>query len=132
LARARANVAQAGLDDRITLRQQSVGELDDVDAYDCAWVPTFFITESDLEQAMPALVRAMRPSGWIVFGRMRPIPDPVAEAVAALRTIRGGGANLDTKRAVDLLESSGCTSVHTAPPTGPTPLEFVLGQRPAS
>jgi SAM-dependent methyltransferase len=130
LERAQTNVTQAGLDDRITLRQQPVGELEDVDAFDCAWVPTFFVAEPELEQAMSPLVRAMRPGGWIVLGRMRPIPDPLAEAVASLRTLRGGGANIDTKRAIDLLESAGCGSVHAAPPNGPAPLEFVLGQRP--
>src|SRR4029077_4004988 len=46
LERARANVASVGLEDRITLRKQSVAELDDVDAYDLAWVPTFFIPEA--------------------------------------------------------------------------------------
>jgi hypothetical protein len=48
-----------------------------------------------------------------------------------LRTIRGGGFDLDAKRAADLLERAGCTSVHTAPRMGPAPLELVLGQRPA-
>lgn len=131
LERARANVAHAGLDDRITLREQSLGALDDVDAYDCAWVPTFFVTESALEEALPALVRSLCPNGWLVLARMRTMPDPLAEAVATLRTIRAGGSVLDGKRATELLEGSGCTSVHTAAPQGPAPMEFILGQKPA-
>jgi len=132
LERARANVDQAGLGDRVTLRQQALGDIDDVDTYDCAWVPTFFLTESHLEQALPAVVKAMRPGGWIVLGRMRTMPNPLAEATQALETIRFGGANLDTKRAEELLTKAGCVDVHAAPPAGPSPLELVLGQRPAA
>jgi SAM-dependent methyltransferase len=129
LERARANVTQAGLDDRITLRNQDVVDLDDVDAFDCVWVPTFFVTESVLEDAMPALYRATRPGGWIVLGRFSPPTNPLAAATAALRTVRGGGADLDTDRAIELLEKAGFTSAHAAPRTGPAPLELVVGKK---
>ena len=76
------------------------------------------------------LTRATRPGGWIVLGRFAPPPDPLAEATATLRTIRGGGFDLDGKRAVELLEQAGCTSVHAAPRMGPAPMELVLGQKP--
>ena len=99
LERARDNVAQAGLGDRITLRRQDLAALDDVDAFDCAWIPTFFLTEEDLEKGLVAAMRALRPGGWIVLGRMRPAPNPLAEATAALRTIRAGGIVLHPTRA---------------------------------
>src|SRR5215831_16697325 len=67
---AAANVRAAGLADRITIRDQDVTALDDVDAYDCAWFPTFFVTEAVFEAAMPRLCRAVRPGGWLVLGRM--------------------------------------------------------------
>src|SRR5439155_7584910 len=41
LERGRANVGAAGLDDRITLRNQDLIALDDVDAFDCASLPAF-------------------------------------------------------------------------------------------
>jgi SAM-dependent methyltransferase len=129
LDRAHANVEHAGLSDRITLRHQALTEVDDIDTFDCAWIPTFFVTEADLERALPGVLRAMRPGGWIALGRRRTMPDPLAEATAVLRTIRGGGCEIDTKRAVELLEAVGCQNVHPAPPTGPAPLELVLGQR---
>jgi hypothetical protein len=75
-------------------------------------------------------VRSVRPGGWVVLGRMRPAPEPLAEAVGALRTLRGGGTTIDAKRAAELLEQAGCTDVHVPPPAGPSPLELVLGQRP--
>jgi SAM-dependent methyltransferase len=132
LERARVNVAQAGLENRVTLRKENVVDLDDEDRYDCVWVPTFFLTEAALTRALPRLARATRPGGWIVLGRFAPPPDPLAEATGALLTIRGGGFDLDAKRAAELLEQAGCGSVHAAPRVGPAPLELILGQKAAS
>src|SRR5262249_8393231 len=65
LDRARANVKEAALDERITLRNQDVCDLDDVDAFDCAWVPTFFLPPAALRAALPRVVAAVRPGGWV-------------------------------------------------------------------
>ncbi len=132
LEAAAANVRAAGLGDRITVRDQDVVALDDVDAYDCAWFPTFFVTEAVLEAAMPRLYRALRPGGWLVLGRMAPPPDPLAQATSALRTIRGGGADYDAKRLVAALEAVGCTAVRVLPRQGPAPMEYVIGRRAAA
>ena len=130
LERARANVSAAGLGDRITLIHQDVAELDEADRYDCIWVPTFFLTEPVLDAALPNVWRAARPGGWIVLGRLAPPPDPLADAVGRLRTIRGGGCALDTKRAVELLENLGCTAVRPVPAPPGVPMEFIVGQKP--
>jgi SAM-dependent methyltransferase len=132
LEAAAANVRAAGLGDRVTLRDQDVAALDDRDAYDCAWFPTFFVTEPVLEAAMPRLHRALRPGGWLVLGRMAPPPDPLAQAVSSLRTIRGGGADFDTKRLVAALEAAGCTAVRVVPRQGPAPMEYVIGRKAAT
>ena len=124
------NVRAAGLGDRITFRDQNVAAIDDSDAYDCAWFPTFFVTEPVLEAATPRLYRALRPGGWLVLGRMASPPDPLAQAVSRLRTIRGGGTDFDAKRLVAGLEAVGCTAVRIVPRQGPAPMEYVIGQRP--
>ena len=129
LKAAAANVRAAGLGDRIILRDQDVVDLDDSDAYDCAWFPTFFVTEPVLEAAMPRLYRALRPGGWLVLGRMASPPDPLAQAVTTLRIIRGGGADFDAKRLVAALEAAGCTAVRVVPRQGPAPMEYVIGRR---
>jgi hypothetical protein len=131
LERARANVEQAGLGERVTIRNQNAAAVDDVDEFDCIWVPTFFLSESAIAAAVPALFRASAPGGWIALGRMATKPDPLADATGRLNTIRNGGCDLDPKRAVELLEGAGYTSVHTAPPPGPVPLELIIGQKPA-
>ena len=128
LERARANVKDAGLGDRITLRKQDVTALDDVDAYDCAWLPTFFLADDVMQVAITNVMRALRPDGRIVLGLFAAPPDPVAQATTTLRTIRSGGADLDTKRATDLLRDAGYESIRTIEPQGP-PIIFVIGQK---
>ena len=130
LERARTNVHDAGLDGRITLRNQDVTALDDVDAYDCAWVPTFFIPDDALTPGLERIARAVRPGGWIVLGRFEPPPNPLAQATTTLRTIRSGGSILDVERATDLLKNAGCTAIRTHEPKGPIPMGFVIGQNP--
>jgi len=132
LDRGRAHVTAAGLGDRITLRRQDVTDLDETDTYDCVWLPSFFLAEVDLDKALPAAVRALRPGGWIVLGRTRSVPDPLATATAALRWLRAGGCALDADRARELLDAAGCADVHVAQLPGPAPIELVLGQRPAT
>lgn len=117
----------AGLADRITLR--NVTALDDVDTYDCAWVPTFFLPEKVLTDALSKIVQALRPGGWVVLGRFEPLPDPLAQATTALRTIRSGGTTLDVERATDLLRDAGCTSIRSLERMGPLPIGFVIGQK---
>jgi SAM-dependent methyltransferase len=130
LERARVNVDGAGLADRIQLRRERVADIDDVDTYDCVWIPTFFLTEVDLEKGLAAALRALRRGGWVALGLMRAAPDPLVAATAALRTVRSGGCTLDANRAVDLLNDAGYGAVHAVQPPGPAPLEFVFGQRP--
>jgi SAM-dependent methyltransferase len=130
LERARANVRDAGLESRITLRNQDVAAIDDVDAFDCAWVPTFFLSEKTLAEATPKLARALRRGGWIVCGVFSPPPNPLARTTTELRTTRSGGYNLDDERAVELLDGAGFTDIHTMTPTGPSPLKYIVGRKP--
>jgi SAM-dependent methyltransferase len=130
LERARANLAQAGMTGRITLRDQDLADVDDADRYDLAWVPTFFIARPTLRQALPRLRRALRPGGWVALGRFQPPPDPLVAATSLLRTVRGGGSEMSAEEATDLLESAGFAAVGVAVAPG-MPMQFVTGQRPA-
>lgn len=129
LDRARANVSAAGLDSRIELRNQDVTTMSDVDVYDCAWIPTFFIPEKDLSAAVSKTVDALRPGGWVVLGRFETPPNPLAAATSVLRTTRSGGSNLDVEQTTDLLRGAGCTSIRALDRTGPLPIAFVIGQK---
>ena len=131
LDRARTHVKEAGLEDRITLRHQDLAGLDDVDVFDCAWVPSFFMSEAALEAGLPQVVRALRPGGWVVLARNRPETDPLTAALVALDHIRTGGSDVSPVRALELVEAAGCEEVHEVIPPGPAPIVLVLGRRPA-
>ena len=130
LQRARANVAAAGLEGRVDLRQTDLAGLGDSGVYDCVWIPSFFLTEDVLAAGLKAAHDALQPGGWIVVGTSRPAPDPLANAVGNLRWIRGGGTMLDPKVAVGMLEGVGFADAQIAPPTAPIPLDLVIGRRP--
>jgi len=129
LEQARANIARANLDARVTVRRQDARAIDDVDAFDCVFVPTFFLSEASITECLAPLHRATRPGGWMVFGRLSPPPDPVARAVSRLRTTRAGGTELDEARAISLLQDAGYADVHVAPKDQPSPLDLVLGRK---
>ncbi len=66
-----------------------------------------------------------------MLGLFRRPPDALGQATMALRTIRSGGADLDPKQAIELLDNAGCTAIRSLEPNGPAPITFVIGQRPA-
>ena len=130
LERARNNVRDSGLAERITLRKQDVTALDDVEAFDGAWVPTFFLSEIELHKGVGNVVQSLRPGGAVVLGLFDPPPDPSIQATTNLRTIRGGGVVLDAAAATDVLAGAGCTEIRTLERTVPMPMTFVAGRKP--
>ena len=128
LERARAHVGEAGLEGRVELRQQDVGGLDDVDAFDLAWLPSFFFDDEELPAVVRRVVGAVRPGGVVVLGRFDPGADALEQATANLRAIRSGGCTVSANEAAELLRDAGCTTVRVVPRTWPMPLAFVIGQ----
>ena len=129
LDRARTNVVDAGVADRIELRNESVIDLTDRDRFDLTWVPSFFLSRDVVATAFEQVLAATRSGGQIVVGRYDPPPDPLASATLRLRTIRDGGSWLESEEIVDLLGAAGWTAVHVVPKSGPAPLTFVAGRR---
>jgi SAM-dependent methyltransferase len=126
---AAANVAAAGLEDRITLRAVGIEDMSDTDVFDLAWVPAPFLPRSALETGVPIVARSLRPGGWLLLGRYSAPPEPLAEALADLRTVRGGGTPLSDDEAVSLLEQGGLAKVRAVPSDWQAPIRFVAGQR---
>jgi SAM-dependent methyltransferase len=129
IERAREHVAEAGLEERITIRKQDVTSLDDVESYDCAWLPTFFFSHQQLKEAAARVVDALKPGGHLVLGRFDPVPDPLAQATSVLRTVRGGGEPLDLDDAINVLREAGCTDVRAVERTWNLPVAFVVGRK---
>lgn len=99
---ARHDVTEAGLDDRIELRDQSVDALSDVDAYDLVWLPQQFIPRPVLEAALPRLYRATRADGCLVMA---------LSTDNDLANLMSGGGTLSAEDAVKLVTHAGFRDV---------------------
>jgi predicted O-methyltransferase YrrM len=129
LARARANIANAGVADRVELRHESVTALTDRDRFDLAWVPSFFLAPDVLAAAFERILEATRSGGQVVVARYEPPPDALAAATLRLRTIRDGGSWLETDEIVELLRSAGWADPRVLANTGPAPITFVAARK---
>jgi hypothetical protein len=50
---------------------------------------------------------SLHPGGWLVLGRYAAPADPLAAAIADLRTVRSGGSAIGEAEAITLLEGAG-------------------------
>jgi hypothetical protein len=109
LSLARAELARAGLSERVELRLQSVADLCDVEAYDLAWLPQAFIPRADLALGLSAVFRALRPDRWLV-APVEAAPadaDEFQRAVYTHRAHLSGGGSITIAEITGLLESAG-------------------------
>jgi SAM-dependent methyltransferase len=128
LALARRNRAEAGLDARLELRRIGIEALEDEATYDVAWLPAPFLPPAVLELAVTRAHAALVPGGWVVLGYFGAAPEPLSQAVAALRVVRGGGRPLLPDRAAALLTAAGFSSVQALPPHPKAgPMRLVIG-----
>ena len=123
------NVSEAGLENRITLRAIAIEDITDTDSFDLAWMPAPFLPRAVLESSVPVVARSLRPGGWLVLGRYAAPQGALPEALADLRTVRGGGTPLSEDDAVALLERGGLANVRSVPSEWMAPIRFVAGQR---
>lgn len=87
-----ANVARAGLGDRIEMRKQRVEELEDRDAFDVAYVAQMFFPDDVLVEAFARVRRALRPGGWVTTAAVAQDGEGIGPALSRLRgTLWGGG-----------------------------------------
>ena len=131
LEMARQNVAAAGFDSRITLRQTRIEDFEDDDGFDLVWMPVIFLHRTVLEEAVQRAVAAMRPGAEIVLGRYTGSDDPLVGALGDLRTIRSGGTLLGPADTRALLEGAGLVDVREIERTWPAPLGLTTGRRVA-
>jgi SAM-dependent methyltransferase len=125
---ARANVARAGMADRIELRKVAVQDFRDEGAFDLAWLPAFFIAPATLPAALRRVHASLRPGGWLLFPSGTADTDARERAISALIYELWGGPCLTGGEAVALLTEAGFTDVRALPgPPGAAPL--VAGTR---
>ncbi|MET7808855.1 class I SAM-dependent methyltransferase [Micromonospora chersina] len=108
---ARDAVTNAGLDDRIEVREQSVTDVDENDAYDLIWVPQPFLPPAVLAAALPRLHRSARPGAILVMGLAAAPGDAVPGAAADVEYLLLGGGGMAPADATDLLTGAGFVDV---------------------
>jgi ubiquinone/menaquinone biosynthesis C-methylase UbiE len=122
LSLARSNVASAGLQDRIELRNQDAGELLDERAFDLAWIPAPFIPPQELWRIAERVYRALKPGGWLLFGTAKPGTD-LRAALMAFRVASWGGQLMSQDEIEKRLADACFTSIRVLP--GP-PRDFKM------
>ena len=130
LALARERVASAGLYERVTLVASTVQEFDDPDGFDLVWLPSFFIPESVLDEAIARIYTVMRPAGTLIAG----IPygagdESLASAVDDLFTVRAGGSVVSPQDMLARLCQAGFGEVRELDRDWEVPLRLVVGRR---
>jgi hypothetical protein len=112
---AHKTVDAAGMQTRIELRHQDVAQLDDEDLFCLAWLPAPFIPSAVLETALPKVVAALVPGGWIMIAHGKFHDDHVSNALTRFQTVAFGGTALNDAEAQELLRSAGLDSVASLP-----------------
>jgi ubiquinone/menaquinone biosynthesis C-methylase UbiE len=127
---ARANVAKANLEDRISLREQGAESLEDDQVFDLAWMPIPFMKESVVPRAVERTFRALRPGGWMVLAFMDcESGDDATRAARRLRLAMWGSGLWTMERMQELLKANGLKSVRDIPSPPGSPARFAVGQR---
>lgn len=112
---ARKNISDAGLTDRITLRDQGVEDLRDDEEFDLAFFPQVFMPEGIVAKGFSNIRRALRPGGWCIAIAF---DDPSAALDAALYRLRNvlwGGDPLSPQTVAERMREAGFGPVQMAP-----------------
>lgn len=108
---AERNLAQTGLSSRVSFRRQNVADLEDMNAFDFAFIPVIFIPEVILEEAFRNLHRALKPGGWLFAASYRVPDDSKLAALNDLRTTLSGGRAWNAQELDALAKSAGLESI---------------------
>jgi 2-polyprenyl-3-methyl-5-hydroxy-6-metoxy-1,4-benzoquinol methylase len=117
LSMAKEHLAESPVGHLVELRQQSVVDLVDEDAYDLAWMPQIFLSRSDLEAGLGRVRRALRDGCWLVMPVAASADGCTRLEAAALEhdaVLRGGGP-MSVLCAAELLREAGFGRVRDMP-----------------
>ena len=73
--------------------------------------------------------QALKPGGYVIFGQYAAPPEPLAQRLVALRTIRSGGRVLSAGEATAVLSAAGFDDVRELERTWAAPVRLVIGTR---
>jgi SAM-dependent methyltransferase len=125
---ARANVAASGMEGRVQLRQQSVEQLEDVEAFTMAWLAGPFLPPGIVAAALERCRRALLPGGWLVFGLFLAPNEPFGPALNALQIVRDGGYPWTRAEIEERLRALGFAQIESY--SSAPPMLHVVGRKP--
>ena len=128
-ALAKAQVASSDVADRVELRSECIEDLHDGAAFDVAWLAGPFVPPAVIPAALERLNHALKPGGWLLFGRFAGPQEPLADAVTRLRVLRSGGSVADAAQLGALMREADLADVHEVRRTWQAPVGFVVGRR---
>lgn len=125
---AEKEATELGVSDRLELRHQGVETVEDVEAFDLAWLPLPFIPNTVVSEAVRRVHRALTPGGWLLLpGSID--NDGTSGAIALWQTHVTGGTLLTGDERRQLTTGVGFDSLHAIPvPPGAPPM--VAARRP--
>jgi 2-polyprenyl-3-methyl-5-hydroxy-6-metoxy-1,4-benzoquinol methylase len=129
IALARQRICQAGLADRIELREHAGETLSDRAGFDLVWLPSVFIPEAVVSTVIERAHQALKPGGWLLVPTMKPSGDDLTTALARLRTAMFGGVLTTASGMEALLFDHGLADVRTLPSPPAAITSLVVGRR---
>jgi 2-polyprenyl-3-methyl-5-hydroxy-6-metoxy-1,4-benzoquinol methylase len=126
---AKGNLSDAGLTDRVELRLQDAGSLDEADAYDVVWLPMPFLPADIVPAVVRTGCRALRPGGWLLAGTFTGPPTRLGQLLTDLRTVRSGGHPWQPTALLGVLGEAGLQDVGEVPRAWAAPVRLYAGRR---
>ncbi|WP_052703235.1 class I SAM-dependent methyltransferase [Microbacterium sp. SA39] len=96
-----------GVGGRVRLRHQDVLDLEEIGAYDLAWLPVPFIPDPIIDQALTKVITALRPGGLLVLGTISGAQDRRLRTANAWLAAVAGGSTLTTDDVIDRVNQRG-------------------------
>ena len=125
---ARQNLANTGMAGRIELRAQRLEDVADRDAFTLGWLAGPFLPPEIIATALTTVRKALKPGGWLVFGLFASPPDPLGQALTALKVVRSGGHPWSNGDVESRMRDAGFEEIKSFAP--PNIARFTIGKRP--
>ena len=130
LLHARANVRNAGLEERVELRAEPAESLHDEDAFDLVWLPGLFVSAASLRTIIHRSIVSLRSGGYLLCVALKQHGDALAVAAARVRTAQWGGSMFSATDVGATLKDAGFSNVRLLP-NAPTNVTQLLAARKA-
>jgi hypothetical protein len=108
-------IGQAGMAERIELRDQDVATIEDRETFCLGWLPAPFIPRVAIEAGLPRMAASLVPGGWLVVGHGKIAQRGLSDALTRFQTVAFGGTAISGDEAQELLRGAGLDKVATLP-----------------